>query len=337
MDDDIHDPDDEAIERLLELAGPPPKLAPPELTQVESELRHAWRRSVDRAASRRRRLRIAGVVAAAAATAALAVGLGSVFRDRSGGADSGVLATLEVHHGAVEISDAGGALTAGTEVATGTGAHAALRLASGRSLRLDSESAVRLESAAVVTLDHGALYVDSRSPGNAAEGAGVEVLTALGSVREIGTQFEVRLLPAEGGEPGALRVRVREGAVIVLRDGLEQRAEAGSALTLPVHGALERASVAPHGATWEWVERAAAPMAIEGATLTQFLDWAARETGRSWRFASQVPEGAGGIVLHGSIEDVTPGQALEVVLPGCGLRPRFEDRILVIEPAPAAG
>lgn len=333
-DDDFHDPGDEALELLFEIAGPLPELTSRELAPVEVELRHAWRRSVERAASRRRQLLLTATVAVAAV---LAVAIGLALRERAASTGRDAVATLEASAGAVETSNAGGKLTAGTSVTTGAGSHAALRLASGRALRLDSGSAVRLDSATAVILDRGALYVDSRSGGGAAEGAGIEVLTALGSVREVGTQFEVRLLPATGGEPAALRVGVREGAVVVARDGLELRAEAGGALTLSADGALERSSVAPDDAVWEWVQRAAAPLAIEGATLAELLDWAARENGRPWRFAPGVPEGAGGIVLHGTIEGFTPGQALEVVLPGCGLRSRLEGGTLVIEPASAGG
>jgi hypothetical protein len=88
------------------------------------------------------------------------------------------------------------------------------------------------------------------------------------------------------------------------------------------------------GSEWEWVQRAAAPMAIEGATLTAFLDWAARETGRPWRFAPGVPPSAGAMVLHGTIAGLTPEEALSVVLPGCRLRHRVADGAWWIESTP---
>jgi hypothetical protein len=170
-------------------------------------------------------------------------------------------------------------------------------------------------------------------------GAGVEVVTALGTAREIGTQFEVRLLPAAGGggdAPAALQVSVREGAVVVGRGGEDVRAEAGGAVTLTAGGGLERTAVAPDGGEWAWVQRAAAPMAIEGVALSAFLDWVARETGRSWRFGPEVPPSAGAMVLHGSIAGLTPEAALSVVLPGCRLSHRVAGGTFHIEPAPAA-
>ena len=77
------------------------------------------------------------------------------------------------------------------------------------------------------------------------------------------------------------------------------------------------------------------PLAIEGATLEVFLDWASRESGRSWRFA--VPEhsrDARDVILHGSVEGFTVEEALSTVLPSCGLRHRIAGDELLIERDP---
>ena len=341
---DLEDPGDEVMDRLFDLAGRPPALPPEELAPIKADLRRAWRRSLAIGAARRRRR--LGFAAAAALAAALAVALGLALYRRPAAPVAAAVATLEAQSGPVTAAaGAAGPLTAGAAIVTGAGGHAALRLASGPSLRLDSESAVRLDSARAVTLRRGAVYIDSGPPpagrGGAPAGGGVEVATALGTAREIGTQFEVRLLPpaaADGGgdAPAALQVSVREGAVVIGRGGESVRAEAGSALTLTVGGGLERTAVAPDASEWEWVQRAAAPMAIEGATLAAFLDWAARETGRSWRFAPGVPPSAGAMVLHGTIAGLAPEEALSVVLPGCRLRHRVAGGTLHIEAAPPA-
>src|SRR2546427_815740 len=80
---------------------------------------------------------------------------------------------------------------------------AALRLDAGPSVRLDAGSDLRLVSAHVLELRRGAVYVDTgaRSPnGSAATASGaegpaspIEIRTSLGRVRDVGTQFEVRL------------------------------------------------------------------------------------------------------------------------------------------------
>ncbi len=73
------------------------------------------------------------------------------------------------------------------------------------------------------------LQVDSRgSPGS------IEIRTALGTARDVGTRFEVRL-----GD-GALRVRVRDGVVEVDHAGETHEAGAGAELTLDAAGTPAR-------------------------------------------------------------------------------------------------
>jgi ferric-dicitrate binding protein FerR (iron transport regulator) len=290
-----------------------------------------------RPAVRRTRRRRGPLAAALAACLAVAAGIARVGVVPPAAV---VVAPLESLAGGDTVEGAGAAagrsVGAGATVDTGPGGHAALRLASGPALRLDRASRARLDSAAAVTLVRGALYVDS-GPGAERGGGsgGVTVTTALGTARELGTQFEVRLLPGPaGGSPGGLRVRVREGAVVVDQEGQRYRAEAGGELTLTAGGDPERAAVAPDAGAWDWVQRAAAPLAIEGLPLGVYLDWVGRETGRPWGFTPAVREGASDIVLHGSIEGLTPEQSLGVVLPGCGLAHRIEGGALRIEPAP---
>ena len=71
---------------------------------------------------------------------------------------------------------------------------------------------------------------------------------------------------------------------------------------------------------WAWAEQIAPEFALEGRSLRTFLDWAARETGFTMRLASpDLARSADGIWLHGSAAGLTPSQALEAVLPTCGL------------------
>ncbi|HET9225106.1 MAG TPA: FecR family protein [Thermoanaerobaculia bacterium] len=179
------------------------------------------------------------------------------------------------------------------------------------SLRLDADSrAIRL-SASEIRLERGAVYVDSRT-------GTVVVHTPFGTVREIGTRFEVRLLEA------ALRVRVREGAVLAE----SHRVDAGMELILREDGSASRSPMASWGPDWSWVVQTAPPLRIEGLTLKDFLDQVARETG--WTIRYEDPK-VGGIVLHGDVEDLAPAQALEVVLPGAGLDYQLVDGVLVLK------
>jgi hypothetical protein len=102
----------------------------------------------------------------------------------------------------------GDAIRANATVSTGAGRRATLRLGNGAELRLDADSAVRFPAGAAagtVALDRGALFVHTGS--TAAERRSVEIRTAAGVARDIGTSFEVRVI----GD--ATRVRVRDGIV----------------------------------------------------------------------------------------------------------------------------
>lgn len=335
MNDRDRDPEpteeDGEMARLFGLAGPRPALPDAEVAPIKEEARRAWRAHLEH---RRARARRRPFFLAAAAVLALAAGAALVLYPSSGAGPT--LATIEASAGGATLDGApaafGAALRRGAVLSTGADGRVALRLAGGVSLRLDAASAVRLGGASSARLERGAIYVDSGATavadGLASPEGAVEIETALGTVRDVGTQFEVRLLEDE-----ALRVRVREGTVAVESDGRREIAESGSELLVDARGETRRGVVAAQGEAWGWAERAAAPIAIEGTRLGAFLDWAARETGRRWRFAGGVPPATADVLLHGSLAGLTPAEALEVVLPGCGLRHRTDGADLVVEPA----
>jgi ferric-dicitrate binding protein FerR (iron transport regulator) len=329
--------EEERVRRLLESAGPRSEVPPDDLAQIKQAFRAEWQQYVRQRQARRfstwnRRQ----VLALAAMLLVAAVGIvWWLWRLGPSGA-AGTAARVESVTGVVTARsphDEGGArpvqLTAGAEVLDGTAletggaGHAALRLAGGASLRLDAGSRVRLVTASAVDLARGAVYLDSGG-----EGPGtVAVQTPLGVVREIGTQFEVRLL----GEAAALRVRVREGEVRVEKRGAAYPAGAGVELTLRAEGVVTRQPIASHGSPWSWVLQAAPPLEIEGKTLQEVLDQVARETGWTIRYADEsLAASASSTVVHGAIGHLTPVQALDVVLPGAGLRHEVVEGVLVI-------
>jgi hypothetical protein len=62
-----------------------------------------------------------------------------------------------------------------------------------------------------------------------------------------------------------------------------------------------------------------------------FLEWIARETGRRVELADEETAAlTDSVVLHGSIEHLTPTQAPGVVLPSSGLGHRVSDGALVV-------
>src|SRR2546425_1197881 len=165
---------DDAIARLIRLAGLRPPV-PQERTARVRDIVHArWREAV-----RRDRRRIVVLIAAPLAAAIIVViGAGFWLRDRIG-ATGARAATVARTEGRVllrdgRVAEPGGILVAGAGLTTGPDGRAALRLDAGPSVRLDAGSDLRLVSAHVLELRRGAVYVDTgaRSPNGSAATAG---------------------------------------------------------------------------------------------------------------------------------------------------------------------
>ncbi|HEV8631849.1 MAG TPA: FecR domain-containing protein [Thermoanaerobaculia bacterium] len=330
------DADDEAVQVALAAAGRRPPLPPEDLASIEAAVLAAWRTQVGWRADAPRR---PAWWLAASLAAALAVALGLAWWWAARPRPGALVATVEALRGDVDVVLDGGVvhrLAAGERLPSGallrTAAPAAarpgrvaLRLARGGGVRLDAGSGLRLVAPAVLALDRGAVYVDSGAGGPAAR---VEVRTPLAVVRELGTQFAVRV----GGVRPDVVVRVREGVVVALRDGERRLARAGEELIVHADGRAELHPAAAWGGGWEWVMEAGPGFAIEGRTLRELLGWVSRETG--WRV--RLEDGLAGedatIVLHGDTGTLRADRALFAVLPGAGLTGEVRDGTLVIRP-----
>ncbi len=322
---DDHDTAEEAAVRRL-LSGAGARVDPPaaDLAAIKAAFTEAWEaRTQARPTPFHRRPALRWALAAG-----LLLGLAAGWWWSQHRAPAALVARVERVNG--EAFAGTSPVTVGDELPVGArlrtaeagGTHLALRLAGGPSLRLAAGSELRLVSATEASLRRGAVYVDSGahpSPG------AVRLGTPWGLVRDVGTQFEVRLLP--GGE--ALQIRVREGEVQLDRPAGTLAARAGSELRVGPGDAIERQAIATGGPLWQWAVEAAPPFALEGSSLADFLAWVCRETG--WRLDYAEPglaAAAAGIVLHGSIARLDPAQALTVVLPGAGLHGEVVDGVL---------
>ncbi len=352
-------PEDQEIRDLLHSAGARQELPQEDLAAIRGAARKAWQQRVaaeqdtpDPAAVGRvpleqnatvpRRLRRQPWLALAASLTLVALS-GWWWLMLS---QPELVASVEVIKGAVLVEGADGVdlslgaqLPVGAVLDTRTGAasepvHVALRVAGG-SLRLDAGSRVRLLSSRRVELLHGAVYFDSeglRPAGSDPESetveGGIEIETIYGLVRDIGTQFEVRL---DAGD-AALRVRVREGmATLGVGDEVHIAVD-GEELKLQRSGAMEHTTVAPYGDAWNWVFAAAPVPSIEGQSLIEVLHWLRRETG--WQLLYQDPrlqQAATKIQVYAPFEGLTPEEVLEVVMIGSGLTYRLEPGTLIID------
>ncbi|MGB6641298.1 MAG: FecR family protein, partial [Thermoanaerobaculia bacterium] len=208
-------------------------------------------------------------------------------------------------------------------VRTEPGTRAALRLAGGPSLRLGYGTLVRFVSESDLILEAGRIYLDSGALGEGE--SSISVRTPFGLVEDIGTQFEVDIR-----EQG-IKVRVREGLVTLDHEDRVFEAPAGVELTINDDGELTRGSVPIYGPQWDWILEIAPPFELEGSRLETFLGWVARETGWEMHYAdSELQKATAGTILHGSITGLRPDQALEAVLPTCGLVFREEGGTVTI-------
>jgi ferric-dicitrate binding protein FerR (iron transport regulator) len=318
------------VARLLQAAGPRPA-APEESTRRVRDAVHAhWRRTVT---ARRRAWLIAwsAVPAAAAAVGVVLIASGVLERMRRTPLPAAPLATLERSEGSVAWLDgaarsAGGSLDARSALETGADGRVALRLGGGASIRVDVRTRLRLISDDEIALDGGAVYVETAA--SAAPGTAVVVRTALGTVRDIGTRFQVH------ASPESLRVTVREGVAAIEHRGRSHRAPAGTGLTVDQDGGVTSRPVPPSDAEWHWVQEVVPPFDLEGRRLAEYLDWIGKETGLRIDFAeAAIPADKSNVLLHGSIEGLRPDETLEAVLPTCGLRHRMSGGAVVIERA----
>jgi len=223
-------------------------------------------------------------------------------------------------------------LEAGSVIETRDGtaeSRTALRLTGGQSLRLDAGSRVRLVSSEIVQLDRGAVYLDSLGRG------AVTIRTAMGDFQPAGTQFEVRVgndgiwLTRLGVREGRVRCERREGSLLVA---------AGEEVILHRDGSVVRGQIRPDDPSWDWVSETLPMLDIEGRNLRAFLDWVAREKGWKLRFSTdEAASMSQTIILHGSIDRLTPTEALRTVTLSSGFEYRVSDGILTVSPTNRVG
>jgi ferric-dicitrate binding protein FerR (iron transport regulator) len=254
---------------------------------------------------------------AAASVAALVVGLSWLAIGRWSSTRTGPAATFLAALGRVDIARGGSAapvvagdtVLAGTRVRTEPMARALFSI-DGVSVRVGGATEVTFERADLLHLTAGRVYVDSgmQHAGAAVSTQIVDVETALGTVRHVGTQFEVEV------DPQHLTVRVRDGRVKVNAGSSALTLGAADQVVIDIEGAVARSSVAPFGDVWAWTSDLTPAFPIEGRSFEEFLRWFAHESGRRLQFDSPATEAAAADTrLSGNIAGLRPREALEAI------------------------
>lgn len=302
------------LARLLRAAGRRPEPPPGAYEETLAIATSTWRRKVGR-----RRLRIRLAVAAAAAAVVGTLSLLALLPPEP--ADPATIAKTDRVVGPAEWRRASARgwsrlpssqtdmLVAGTQLRTGKDGYLGLSLTDGSSLRLAPDSEIELTAEREIRLIGGRLYVDSGRPVPGLEPP-LEILTPAGRAVEVGTQYEISYQRDRRYE-----LRVREGLVRLVREGAIIESSAGEELVITPDGQVHEGTVDPASDVWHWIYTVAPVPVVDARPVTLLLDWVARETGRSLRYASpSLRESAMRTTLHGRIGTLTPLEALGVLL-----------------------
>jgi ferric-dicitrate binding protein FerR (iron transport regulator) len=324
-------PDD--VGALLRLAGKREPLPQQRFDRVRAAAHGQWRKET----RGRKRQRILWTAASLLAAASAVFFLIVSFLPRGGGESQPYAAVrIEALSGLAQLREpkpgsgsrfcraaVGDEIAAGSEIFTLGEGRAALRLVSGHSMRLDGATKIRWHGGNSFDLTGGAVYVDSGA--EVRSGSKVAIRTPFGSVHDVGTQFEVRLT----GE--SIRLRLREGAVVLHgTDGVHEVA-AGTELKMTLDGDTVRRTIAPDGPEWDWVTAIAPMPDLDGRSAHAFLEWVAREHGWTLTFADEtLARTAEEVLLDGSFSQLTPDQALDAVLPTCRMSYRIDAGKLIV-------
>lgn len=194
----------------------------------------------------------------------------------------------------------------GARIRTGDDGTAALWLADGGSLRLDTNTELVLHAASL-ELERGRVYFDSagrraRMP--------IDVVTELGTIRDIGTQFEVQSVA------DTLRVRIRSGSIALLDSNVDApvAGASGEEIEVSATGQLSRREFARDDPQWRWAQNLAVAPDYDAPSVLRYLTWIAAETGRTLDFESETVRLQAELVRFlGDARDLTPTQLLATI------------------------
>ncbi len=209
-------------------------------------------------------------------------------------------------------------------ISTGPNEGLSLLLARSESLRIDENTRIRVDAADQFTLLSGRVYVDTGQ--FVYRDGGLRIDTRFGVITDVGTQFSVF------ASDQSLEVTVREGRVDVKNQADSYVARMGERLTLVPGKEVSVTNFETHDSYWDWVVDLAPTYDMNNKSLLDFLKWAARETGRELQFASNESRMfAMRTDVHGSIDGMTPDEALAAILATTTVRFRIEDDKIIIE------
>ena len=330
--------DDEAFANLMKLAGERPEVALSIESRVYHRVHEEWKRStVEQSADKVyekvhktwRRDALRGTIlrwllpAGVAATFVIAMVTLSVPEPPA----AEVAGTISRVVGSGTFSSEypeGSSVHTGEIISTGSAEGVSLLLARSESLRVDENTQLRVDAADQFTLLGGRVYADTGQ--FIFRDGGLKIASEFGLITDVGTQFSVATTNQ------SLVVAVREGRVDVQNDSDRYAARMGERLTLAQGETASVIELDTHDDYWDWIAPLTPAFDMSNKSLLDFLKWAARETGRDLQFESDESRMfAMRTDVHGSVEGLTPDEALEAILATTTVRYRIADDKIVIE------
>lgn len=329
--------DDKSLENLLRLAGKRPEIplsvesriyhsvqqewqastASPAGDKVYAKVHRTWKRD----AWRSRIIRWTAPIAVAA-SAVLVV----LLFNRPEPAAPRVVATVASVIAPTSSSnayEAGAKVHEGDLITTGAGGGVSLLLARNASLRIDKNTSIRVDSPDHFTLMSGRVYADTGQ--FIYDNGGLRIDTNFGVVRDVGTQFAV------SSTANSMEVAVREGRVELANQSAVHVAKMGERLSLAAGQGASISELDTHDSYWNWIAELTPSFDLTNKSLLDFLTWAARETGRELRFENDESRMfAMRTDVHGSVEGLTPDEALAAILSTTTLSYRIDvDKVVL--------
>lgn len=329
--------DDKSLENLLRLAGERPEIPLSVESRVYHRVQQEWQASTERPkgekvyaevhktwkrdARRGRMIRWAAPFAVAA-SAVLAVLL-FVQPEPAAPRVAATVAAVIVPEASSTTYQAGTKVYEGDLITTGAGDGVSLLLARNATLRIDENTSIRIDSSDHFTLMGGRVYADT-GQFIYADG-GLRIDTDFGVVRDVGTQFAV----SSNGD--YVDVAVREGRVELTAQAAVHVAKMGERLSLAAGQDASISNLETHDPYWDWIAELTPTFDMSKKSLLDFLNWAARETGRELRFENDESRMfAMRTDVHGSVEGLTPDEALAAILSTTTLNYRIDaDKVVV--------
>ena len=322
---------DDAIETLLEKAGPRPTPPGNDEKIVRDAVHAEWQTVTRRIRTRRHMTRFA-------IAASLVLGIVVTFNALQVTDMAAVqVATISKSHGSIqllveqnelrEITDLS-SVYAGQVIHTGNDAGIGMQWGGGGSLRVDKNTKIEFTSNDSVYLKSGRIYFDSQSETVAAvtgAGSGFTIETDQGSVEHLGTQY-MTAVSTKG-----LTVSVREGEVEVDSTYIEKAvASAGQQMTVSGGARPTVVDFKVYGDSWNWIEATAPVVDADGRSVDEFLEKIARETGLQVSYESPAAKQlAISGVLKGSV-DMAPRAELAFRMSGEDLVYRIDEGTIYV-------